>query len=58
MTTVRMIERADRSGYRRASTSEARRGLDAGTLRLEGADGDEATDTVTYWYCRTDEAAA
>jgi len=50
--TIRMIERADGSSYRRGSTSEVRRLIDAGTIEMEGVDGDEYANTVTYWYRR------
>jgi hypothetical protein len=53
--TVRMVERVERGRYRRASRSEITRMLDAGTIVLEGADGDEELDTVTYWFSRDTE---
>lgn len=52
---IRMIERADGSGYRRGSTSEVRRLLTVGTIEFEGVDGDEHANTVTYWYARKGE---
>jgi hypothetical protein len=53
--TFRMIERADGSGYRHGSTSEVRRLIAVGTIELEGVDGDEYANTVTYWYRRAEE---
>lgn len=50
--TIRMVERADRNGYRETSTSETRHLLDTGTVRFEGVDGDEDANTVVYWYTR------
>lgn len=51
--TIRMVERADGSSYRRCSTSEVQRLTDAGTIEFEGVDGDEYANTVTYWYRRS-----
>jgi hypothetical protein len=52
--TVRMVARADGDGYRHVREAEYQRR--AGALRLEGVDGDETANTVTYWYCgATDE---
>ena len=52
-TTVRMVERKDGSGYRRVGEAEYQRR--AATLRAEGVDGDEETNTVTYWYTPRNE---
>lgn len=52
-TTIRMIERADRNGYRRASASVVAALLNRGTIRLEGVDGDEDANTVVRWYRRS-----
>ena len=48
LETRRMVARADGAGYRQVPESEDQRR--AGRLTLEGADGDEQTNTVTYWY--------
>lgn len=50
---VRMIERVDGTGYRKVTMSEYL-GM-ASRLRLEGVDGDEQANTVTYWYARSTE---
>lgn len=50
-TDVRMIRRrADSTEYRRAPIAEVRRRLASRLIVFEGVDGDEETDTVTYWY--------
>ena len=51
-TEVYMVERTDGTGYRKISRSERNRMRNAGTIRMEGVDGDEAANTVTYWYGR------
>jgi hypothetical protein len=48
--SVYMLERADGSGYRRVSRSAL-----TTDYVLEGVDGDEEANTVTYWYCRRGE---
>jgi hypothetical protein len=47
-----MVQRVDSNDYRAAGTAEVCRMLDRGTIRLEGVDGDEDANTVTYWYTR------
>jgi hypothetical protein len=51
-TTIRMVERADGEGYRQVSEAELRRIQAASGVRLEGVDGDEDANSVTYWYTR------
>jgi hypothetical protein len=48
----RMVQRADGTGYRRVSEKQYQRLSAAGRVVFEGVDGDESTDTVTYWYLR------
>ena len=45
-----MVELEDRTGYRRAPAAETRRRADAGRITLEGVDGDELENVVTYWW--------
>jgi hypothetical protein len=49
--SIYMVERADGSGYRRVSRDVTL----ARVYELEGADGDEEANTVTYWYRRAEE---
>jgi hypothetical protein len=60
MKTVRMVKRVPSpnalsrsANYRRVSESEYQKRRDR--LTLEGVDGDEDADTVTYWYEPKDE---
>jgi hypothetical protein len=49
--SIYMVERADGTSYRRVP-----RGVTlAPVYELEGVDGDEEADTVTYWYRRAEE---
>jgi molybdate-binding protein len=50
--TIRMVERANGSGYRAVSDAQFRR---LTGIQFEGVDGDEEANTVTYWYCRKTE---
>lgn len=45
-----MIQRKRGTGYRKAYQSEVDRLSNAGRIKLEGVDGDEEANTVTYWY--------
>lgn len=47
-----MVQRLDGTGYRAMSPSSRDRMVAAGRIRMEGVDGDEETNTVTYWYTR------
>lgn len=47
-----MVQRLDGTGYRAMSKASRDRMVDAGRIRMEGVDGDEGTNTVTYWYTR------
>lgn len=49
--TIWMVERADGSGYRRVSREVTLTPF----YELEGADGDEEANTVTYWFRRHEE---
>jgi hypothetical protein len=49
-TDIRMVRRVGSYEYREASKSEVRRRLAADRIVFEGVDGDEAANTVTYWY--------
>lgn len=50
MREVRMVRRVDTNEYRRASVSEVKRRMASRALIFEGVDGDEETNTVTYYY--------
>ena len=45
-----MVARKDGTGYRKVSRAVRNTMRNAGTIRLEGVDGDEVANTVTYWY--------
>ena len=49
-TEIFMVARKDGTGYRKVSRAERNRMREAGTIRLEGVDGDEDANSVTYWY--------
>lgn len=51
-TEIYMVERTDGKGNRKISRAEMVRMRNAGTIRFDGVDGDEAANTVTYWYTR------
>jgi hypothetical protein len=42
--------------YREESAARTLALLDGGAIRLAGADGDEETNTVTYWYKRNNRS--
>lgn len=42
----------DPARYRRVGEDNMNRLLQSGSVVLEGADGDEDANTVTYWYRR------
>ena len=48
--SIYMLERADGSSYRVPRSVTL-----APVYELEGVDGDEEADTVTYWYRRREE---
>lgn len=50
--SVYMVERLDGDGYRKVFPEELRRMLERQVVTLEGVDGDEEANTVTYWYRR------
>lgn len=59
LRVLRMVERAGggRGGvaageYRKASECEVASRLVRGLIEVSGVDGDEETNTVTYWYDR------
>jgi len=54
--TIRMVARPDGS-YRQARAGVIARSLVAGRIHLAGVDGDEETNTVTYWYDLGEERA-
>lgn len=47
-TNIRKVQMRSTDSYRTVSEAEYQRRADS--LRLEGVDGDEETNTVTYWY--------
>lgn len=53
--SVYMVERKAGTGYRKTTRGEIVQMRNAGTIRLEGVDGDEDANTVTYWYGREDK---
>jgi hypothetical protein len=55
VTVIRMVERANGTGYWRAPSYVVSPMVDNGAIRMEGVDGDEEANTVTYWYARRSE---
>ena len=47
-----MVARKDGTGYRKVSRAVRDTMRNAGTIRMEGMDGDESENTITYWYVR------
>lgn len=47
-----MVARKDGTGYRKVSRAVRDTMRNAGTIRMEGMDGDENENTITYWYVR------
>lgn len=50
--SVYMVQRVDGRGYRRVTFDEVRKAMALDRIYFEGADGDEGTNVVTYWYKR------
>ena len=50
--SIYKVPYARSEGYREVSEAEAKRLCHARIICLEGVDGDEDANTVTYWYTR------
>lgn len=50
--SIYKVQKANGTGYRTVTENEKNRMFRAGTIRLEGVDGDEEENTVTHFYTR------
>lgn len=53
--SIYMVQRADSAEYDETTKEEADLMLSMGLITLEGVDGDEEKNTVTYWFLRPEE---